>query len=92
MAIVKVVPAALAGDIYTCCQGLGDFSVLAVVPNPLVSVHMSVTIHSAIEKHLVFIVTKKKKTWKIFSFFHGLRVLMLLSKAYMSILFQNKML
>lgn len=61
MAIVKVVPAALACeiDIYIRCQGLGDFSVLAVVPKPLVSVHMSVTIHSAIEKHLVFIVTKK---------------------------------
>lgn len=60
MALVKVVSAALAHDIYAA-EGLGDSSVLAIVPKTLVSAHMSVTIHSAIEKHLVFIVTKKKK-------------------------------
>lgn len=45
-------------------------SVLAIVPKPLVSVQTSVTIHSALEEHLVFIVEKKKKTLQnVFIFF-----------------------
>lgn len=46
---------------------------------------LSVTIHTATEEHLVFIVGGKKKKilpWKMFSFFHGLRVLVIIKNLY----------
>lgn len=63
-------------------------SVLVIVPKPLVSVHTSVTIHSALEEHLVFIVAKKKKKplQNVFIFFMVLEFSCHYQKPNMSIL------
>lgn len=69
-----------------CLLGPGNYSMAPV------SVHMSVTIYNSVQEDLIFVVTKKKKTsliQKEYSFFSCSYSFVLLSKAYMNILFQK---